>query len=49
MVKDNLYDFVVIGSGPGGAVSAKVIQDFNFNSCMYIASPIFSNVGSGVG
>ena len=30
----DLFDFIIIGSGPGGAISAKIIQNSNLNSCI---------------
>ena len=41
--KTNIYDFIIVGSGPGGAISAKFIQDSNFNSCIIEKGNILDN------
>jgi len=44
LIPSNLkFDFIIIGSGPGGAVSARKLQESGFSTCILESGRIYSN------
>ena len=43
ILTEKKFDFVIIGSGPGGSVSANKLQEAGFNTCLLETGRIYKN------